>query len=101
MRVTNEVVMAGSRIGYLTVIGRATARNKYNEWVCKCDCGNSLTVNEISLSEGTVKSCGCTKLKTVPDDAIEDIYKRLQGGVVPKHRRKKKSTSFGYIRSKK
>ncbi len=96
-----KVVMAGSRIGYLTVIGRATKKNKYNEWVCKCDCGNSLTVNEVVLSEGTIKSCGCTKLRTVPDDAIEDIYKRLQGRVIPKHRRKKKVNPFGYIKGRK
>lgn len=55
--------LIGKRFGRLTVIERApsTVKNGYYEtWsVCKCDCGNTVTVRNRHLRGGNVRSCGC------------------------------------------
>ena len=60
----------GCRFGKLTVISlipEDERRNKYNrrEWLCKCDCGNSIIVEQRHLT-GTKyiqHSCGCIRVK--------------------------------------
>ena len=44
----------------LTVIGEAeTNKYGYAQWLCKCDCGNTVTVIGKHLRSGNTKSCGC------------------------------------------
>jgi hypothetical protein len=54
--------LIGKRFGKLTVINRAI--KQYNNdghvcWVCKCDCGNIVTVSGSSLRRKFTSSCGC------------------------------------------
>lgn len=44
--------------GYLTVISHVPDTRNY---VCRCACGNQITVDQDDLFWGTVKSCGCKK----------------------------------------
>ncbi len=54
----------GKRFGRLLVlreaephIGRSGDRRR--QWVCRCDCGNEVTVLQTSLQKGATTSCGC------------------------------------------
>ena len=57
--------LTGQRFGRLTVIERAKdyvmpSGDKSIRWLCKCDCGNEITVNGKALTrKNGTKSCGC------------------------------------------
>lgn len=55
------VDITGQKFGKLTVIARAPENTSYNkpQWICKCECGNTVTVAGHSLKEGYTQSCGC------------------------------------------
>ena len=48
--------------GYLTVISK---KKNSRDWICKCICGNMITVSQDDLFWGTITSCGCKKKSTV------------------------------------
>ena len=50
----------GNRYERLTVIRRVGSdKHKRATWLCKCDCGNEVTVVSGNLHSGNTKSCGC------------------------------------------
>lgn len=53
--------LTGQRFGRLTVIKKAPSNGKTTNarWICKCDCGNEVTVLSTVLRKGQSKSCGC------------------------------------------
>ena len=54
--------LTGKRFGRLIVLERhvnAQKTNREAKWMCKCDCGNNVTVAGYSLRSGRTKSCGC------------------------------------------
>lgn len=54
--------LTGRRFGRLVVLGiagRTTGKHKEILWACKCDCGNSASVNGQRLRNGETTSCGC------------------------------------------
>ncbi len=53
--------LSGQRFGKLTVLERAGAKGHHTTWLCKCDCGNAVTVSRGNLLNGHCKSCGCLK----------------------------------------
>ena len=54
--------ITGRKFNKLTAISRAgTDKNGRALWLCKCDCGNMITVNITDLRTGRRKSCGCLK----------------------------------------
>lgn len=60
--------LTGQRFGRLTVLSRAEdyvdPRGRHErKWLCRCDCGNEISVNEHHLKDGHTKSCGCRKIK--------------------------------------
>jgi len=57
----------GKRYGKLTVIslGKKFKGNNATTWVCKCDCGTTVTRVGASLRYGRTFSCGCTNLERV------------------------------------
>lgn len=60
--------LTGLRFGRLTVIEYAGANaHRKKAWVCRCDCGNVLTVAGASLKNGNTKSCGCYKRDKLTD----------------------------------
>ena len=64
----------GKRFGKLTVIEYAGRENGMHQWRCKCDCGNTCTVGQTRLLEGTTQSCGCLRESV----ALENL--KLAGG---------------------
>lgn len=52
--------ITGEKFGRLTAI-RMTGKDKDRRsiWLCKCDCGNVITVRLTDLRTGRRKSCGC------------------------------------------
>lgn len=54
--------LTGQRFGKLTVIRKVNPENKKStnaHWLCKCDCGNEVTVISTTLRNGESTSCGC------------------------------------------
>ena len=77
--------LTGQRFGRLTVIRRVENIGIKTAWLCKCDCGNEITVISNSLRTGNTKSCGCiakphggtrTRLYVVWVDMMARCYKQ-------------------------
>ena len=67
--------LTGMRFGKLTVIKRTedyVGKNGYRspKWLCKCDCGNEVSVQGGNLRNGVVKHCGCDKIKSKGEEAV-------------------------------
>jgi len=54
---SNELI--GRKFGFLTVVVKGPTQGKIRKWICKCDCGNSVSCTKQSLEVGTNMSCGC------------------------------------------
>ena len=70
-----ELNLIGKRFGYLTVIARNTQPLARSSWLCRCDCGNTLTIRTSHLLTGRTKSCGCLTGK--PSYTIDLTCKRF------------------------
>lgn len=53
----------GERFGQLEIVGSSESNRHGKRWVCKCDCGKTVTVNQSNLRSGGCQTCGCSKLK--------------------------------------
>lgn len=51
----------GRVFGMLLVVGRAERRPPHRQWLCKCDCGNTLIARSSDLTKGHCQSCGCRR----------------------------------------
>ena len=51
--------ITGQRFGKLTVIRRVENGKDRVHWLCKCDCGNEVSILSSSLVSGRTTSCGC------------------------------------------
>lgn len=82
--------ISGKKFGRLTVICRAedektSSGRNHITYICKCDCGNKITVKAESLRSGNTKSCGClskeiTKSRMLKHGfANSQIYKIWRG----------------------
>jgi hypothetical protein len=65
--------LLGKTFDYLTVIKRAYNQNdkSHTFWLCKCDCGNEITMDGRSFLNNKFKSCGCA------DSLIGNKYGKL------------------------
>ena len=56
-----RIPMEGERYNRLVVIGVSDERDGQNirKWLCRCDCGNLVSVSRNALIKGNNKSCGC------------------------------------------
>lgn len=62
--------LTGQRFEKLTVIKRVEDKiykggRKFAQYLCKCDCGNTVKVTAANLRNGYVKSCGCYRKEIV------------------------------------
>lgn len=55
----NFVDRTGQRYGSLVAIQVAESRSGHTRWLCRCDCGNEVSVAAKGLAKGTAFSCGC------------------------------------------
>ena len=54
--------------GKLTVIQKdTTTENGKARWICKCECGSTVSVLSDSLRKGKTKSCGCSQFQLKHD----------------------------------
>lgn len=74
--------LLGRKFNLLTVIGldneRTSSQNSHRYWVCKCECGNIISVRESKLVRGETKSCGCYRKNgwtREQDEILIDCYK--------------------------
>jgi hypothetical protein len=51
--------LAGKRFGRLTVLDKRKSERRVNFWLCRCDCGMTLSVRAVGLQQGSSRSCGC------------------------------------------
>lgn len=59
-KMSKIIDISGQKFNKLTAIKRAgTDKTGRALWLCKCDCGNTVTVNITDLRTGRRKSCGC------------------------------------------
>jgi len=61
--------LIGEQYGKLTVIAEGKIHiqpsgQRKRTWLCKCDCGNEITVFHSALRSGITKSCGCLRHNT-------------------------------------
>ena len=71
------VNLIGQRFGRLLVLEEDMENNeKKAKWICKCDCGNIVSVYGHNLKSGTTKSCGCLYL-----DRKREKHPRYQTGL--------------------
>lgn len=56
---------ADKRFGKLIATNKTIHLDNENRWkiICKCDCGGEIYVMPYQLKNGSVKSCGCEKIK--------------------------------------
>ena len=79
-----EVNLAGQKFGKLTVIELDPKQEDRRKWICKCECGNTVSVREYNLKSGNTKSCGCTRKEksSVRNLNVKQVKTRdNQGGV--------------------
>lgn len=79
-----EVNLAGQKFGKLTVIELDQESSGRRKWICKCSCGNTVSVREYNLKSGNTKSCGCTRKEksSVRNLNVKQVKTRdNQGGV--------------------
>lgn len=58
----NKKDIVGQTFGRLTVIGFIEVEKretKNRQWLCQCECGNTVQVNGAKLRNGHTRSCGC------------------------------------------
>lgn len=72
--------LSGMRFGMLTVVkrmpNRQIGKNSRVNWQCICDCGKITNVLGLLLTNGRVKSCGCTQMshsERIMHDYLQDI----------------------------
>ena len=63
--VHNRLALVGERFGRLVVVNHIGTLRRKSRWVCRCDCGKSVTVNGGSLTSGNTSSCGCLNLEKI------------------------------------
>jgi hypothetical protein len=59
--------ITGSHFGRLTVLRRSKtrARNRQAMWVCRCNCGKTITVRGDGLRTQHTLSCGCLRIDRI------------------------------------
>lgn len=91
--------LTGDRYGRLLVIRQAESENNKRTWLCKCDCGNEITLKGVYLKTGDTRSCGCLKKKQ-EEENLRNQYnnKRVDGVVKPlfKGKKPRKDSATGY-----
>lgn len=71
--------ISNQKFNRLTAIEYAgTTANKLAIWLCKCDCGNYITVRGSHLRNGNTKSCGCYKMDELLKRVVKHGYSRVK-----------------------
>ena len=74
--------LTGQRFGHLTVLEYAGKVGGHNDWKCRCDCGNVVTIRSTLLTTGKKTYCGCKEFKP-PRKATAEIAGHRFGSLTP------------------
>lgn len=95
--------MTGLKFTRLLALRRDDEYKKGVKWICKCDCGNVVSVKGHNLRSGNTKSCGCLNQQRRHERAMKK-HPRWKGGRItvegytyvktPGHHR---ATKEGYV----
>lgn len=79
----NNLDLTGQKIYLLTPIRKYKKENsRHIYWECLCDCGNLKIIRLDNLLNGSTKSCGCLRKKTLLDATqIEEVCKLYIDGL--------------------
>lgn len=83
---SNLVDLTGRRFGKLTVIARAKEKHHTHKapWECRCDCGNTVSVLSVYLTQGDTQSCGCHRSEQgVALQSYNETHLRVDGVFTP------------------
>lgn len=73
----------GTRFGRLTVVSevpKEQRRSRYvREFICNCDCGNTVSVRLPNLSSGNSLSCGCFAIELAHQKSIDKVIGKRFG----------------------
>lgn len=70
--------LRGKQFGELTVIEPDNSQPRHSKhWICKCNCGKTVSVERKHLLDGTTKSCGHGKRQSGLDH-YEDNFKGMR-----------------------
>ena len=71
--------LTGQRFGRLVVLSRGkNSAHNAAQWICRCDCGNTVLVNSNNLRTNHTTSCGCKRAETT--SKIMTAYNLKHGG---------------------
>lgn len=71
--------LLGKEFGYLTVISLTDQRqNRAAMWLCRCKCGQEVTVKSQSLVSGNTLSCGCYNREKSAANLLDQQFGRLK-----------------------
>lgn len=79
-----ERALVGSKFGSLTVVSANGKKNGRKSYLCRCDCGESITVAGYNLRSLKIQSCGCRRWMLRASTAVRvsvehvRIIKRLE-----------------------
>lgn len=82
--------LSGKVFGRLTVIELDESQKKdRTSWICKCNCGNTLSIIAKDLVNGHTKSCGCLPLDNKRlekgESAFNDLYSSYMRGALKRN----------------
>lgn len=71
--------LTGKKFNRLTVISLGE-RNKFNQiqWLCKCECGNTILATTTYLKSGHTKSCGCLNKENASNRLKKEKFKKAR-----------------------
>lgn len=86
-------IAVGKQYAYFKVIRRLPDTRyerggKRSVWVCKCVCGRLVEVNEMSLKNRSLKSCGCRVMKKAHKEAEMFDLKWVDKSANPSYRKR-------------
>ncbi len=82
----NRTDLTGMHIGYLTAIERIPGTGCHTRYRCVCDCGNETVVDGPCWLNGSVRSCGCKRSKSVGEETIETFLNDRHIDYYPQYR---------------
>ena len=80
--------ITNQRFNKLLVIKRDFEKNINHKayWICKCDCGNIVSVRGQDLRQGKTKSCGCLLREKTTQRNLIDLTNQRFGHLIAKKR---------------
>jgi hypothetical protein len=69
--------LVGQKFNRLKVLAFHSIKNNATQWLCKCDCGETIIVAGYKLKSGHTQSCGCLAKENFKRVEIEGNKKRF------------------------